>query len=70
VVARIVEEAQCEGTALSELERKIKDVFSNNLYSWRECDSEPTNLSRSTAKPNWTMLRTSICRRALMAAIY
>jgi hypothetical protein len=33
VVARIVEEAQCEGTALSELERKIKDVFSNNLYS-------------------------------------
>ena len=30
VVSRIVEEAQREGTPLSELERKIKDVLINN----------------------------------------
>jgi hypothetical protein len=48
VVSRIVEEAQREGTPLSELERKIKDVLINNtILDGNAMRSRPTSVVSS-----------------------
>ena len=66
VVSRIVEEAQREGTPLSEVERKIQDKGrSHQQPSILDGNAEPTNLSR--VQPS---LRTKLWWRLKGTATY